>query len=788
MTNQSNPAKAALPEAAFPAATIAGYPRIGAGRELKKALENHWAGRTDAATLAGDIASIRQGRASHLHELGLSEAGAVPADFVAYDQVLSLTCALGAVPQRFGNLVREDGSLDLDGEFTLARGVDDKAALEMTKWFDTNYHYLVPEIGPYTALGAVANPWAEQVEEAERNGIAARPVLVGPITWLLLAKATLDAPENFLPLDRLEDVIVAYRTLLRGLRAAGAEWVQLDEPALVSDTWAVPRSRILEATRRAYAALTEETERPAIYVHAGYGDLGSDGRAALAQTGIEAIGLDLVAGVLPEREEIAAWDGRTIAAGIVSGRNIWRTDLARAHQQLCALREAAPKARVAVTTSTSLQHVPHDAAREETVSADVRSWLAFADQKVGEVRTLAQALAEGCEAVASEFAENARILQERANHPGVRRSDIRTATASVKEEDRQRLPYAQRAAAQQVRLNLPLLPTTTIGSFPQTAEIRRARADHRAGRIDEATYLQAMRDEIARVVKLQEELGLDVLVHGEAERNDMVQYFAENLEGFATTVHGWVQSYGSRCTRPSILWGDIARPRPITVEWSAYAASCSDRPVKGMLTGPVTIMAWSFVRDDVPRREVADQLGLALRGEVADLEEAGIPIIQVDEPAIRELLPLRASQREDYLTWSVGAFRLATGGAKPDTQIHTHLCYSEFDVVIDAIDRLDADVTSIEASRSKMDILPAVSAHGFTRQLGPGIWDIHSPRVPKLGEEVALLEAAVAALNPRQLWVNPDCGLKTRAYPETVATLQNLVAAARQVRERIAEK
>ncbi|MBV7411791.1 5-methyltetrahydropteroyltriglutamate--homocysteine S-methyltransferase [Dermabacteraceae bacterium TAE3-ERU27] len=788
MTNQSNPAKAALPEAAFPAATIAGYPRIGAGRELKKALENHWAGRTDAETLAGDIARIRQGRARHLHELGLSEAGAVPADFVAYDQVLSLTCALGAVPQRFGNLVREDGSLDLDGEFTLARGVDDKAALEMTKWFDTNYHYLVPEIGPYTALGAVANPWAEQVEEAARNGIAARPVLVGPITWLLLAKATLDAPENFLPLDRLEDVIAAYRVLLRELRAAGAEWVQLDEPALVSDTWTVPRKRILEATRRAYTALTEETERPAIYVHAGYGDLGSDSRSALAQTGIEAIGLDLVAGALPDREEIAAWDGRTIAAGVVSGRNIWRTDLARAHQQLCALREAAPKARIAVTTSTSLQHVPHDAAREETVPADVRSWLAFADQKVGEVRTLAQALAEGREAVASEFAENARILQERANHPGVRRSDIRTATANVKEEDRERLPYAQRAAAQQVRLNLPLLPTTTIGSFPQTAEIRRARADHRAGRIDEATYLQAMRDEIARVVKLQEELGLDVLVHGEAERNDMVQYFAENLEGFATTVHGWVQSYGSRCTRPSILWGDIARPRPITVAWSAYAASCSDRPVKGMLTGPVTIMAWSFVRDDVPRREVADQLGLALRGEVADLEEAGIPIIQVDEPAIRELLPLRASQREDYLTWSVGAFRLATGGAKPDTQIHTHLCYSEFDVVIDAIDRLDADVTSIEASRSKMDILPAVSAHGFTRQLGPGIWDIHSPRVPKLGEEVALLEAAVAALNPRQLWVNPDCGLKTRAYPETVATLQNLVAAARQVRERIAEK
>ena len=431
-----------------------------------------------------------------------------------------------------------------------------------------------------------------------------------------------------------------------------------------------------------------------------------------------------------------------------------------------------------------MQHVPHDVTVEENLPADVRSWLAFADQKIAEVEVLARGLNDP-DSVREELAENARILQTRREHPGVKRAEVRQATAALGAADRQRAPYAQRAAAQAAELGLPLLPTTTIGSFPQTTEIRQARAAHRQGQINDAKYREEIKAEIKRVVELQEELGLDVLVHGEAERNDMVQYFAELLDGFATTEHGWVQSYGSRCTRPSILWGDVARPRPMTVEWSAYAQSLTAQPMKGMLTGPVTIMAWSFVRDDESKREVADQIGLALRQEIADLEAAGIKVIQVDEPAIRELLPLRGAGREEYLDWSVGSFRLATGGAQTSTQIHTHLCYSEFNVVVDAIDHLDADVTSIEASRSKMDILPAVHEHGFERGLGPGIWDIHSPRVPKLDEEETLLRAAVSALNPQQVWVNPDCGLKTRAYPETVATLKNLVAAAHTVRAEI---
>lgn len=770
---------------AFPAATIAGYPRIGPARELKKALEGYWAGKLTGTEFASATAQVRDGRVDHLRGLGLAAPASVPSDFVLYDQVLTLTCALGAVPQRFGNLVRPDGSVDIDGEFTLARGIDDKPALEMTKWFDTNYHYLVPEVGPYTPIKAVANPWLEQIKTAGASG---RPVIVGPVTWLLLAKPALDAPAGYNPLARLDDVLAAFEVLLGQLAEAGVAWVQLDEPALVCDTWNVSREEVLRAVSSAYGRLgTLRTgeQRPQLLVQAGYGDLGADGRAALANTGIEALGIDLVAGNLPTPGELAVWNGRTLVAGVVSGRNIWRTNLDQALGRLEALRKAAPEAHIAVTTSTSLQHVPHDAGIENTIDPEVRAWLAFADQKVEEVLVLARGLAEGREAIALELEDNAKILAARAAHPGVNRAEVRAATAAVSEADRKRAPYAERAAAQAERLHLPLLPTTTIGSFPQTAEIRKARAAFRTGEITEAAYDEAMRAEIKQVVELQERLGLDVLVHGEAERNDMVQYFAEQLEGFATTVHGWVQSYGSRCTRPSILWGDVTRPAPMTVEWSRYAASCTTKPMKGMLTGPVTIMAWSFVRDDVAKKEVADQLGLALRAEVADLEAAGIPVIQVDEPAIRELLPLRAADRPAYLDWSVGSFRLATGGAASDTQIHTHLCYSEFGVVVDAIDHLDADVTSIEASRSKMDILPAVAEHGFTRQLGPGIWDIHSPRIPKVDEQTELLRAAVAALPAGQVWVNPDCGLKTRAYTETVASLENLVAAAQAVRAEV---
>ncbi|AYD90724.1 5-methyltetrahydropteroyltriglutamate--homocysteine S-methyltransferase [Actinomyces lilanjuaniae] len=774
--------------APLPAATILGYPRIGPDRELKRAVESYWKGAATAADLREATASLRQATRARLVALGLDAASAVPADSTLYDQVLDVTAALGAVPARFRDLCDEHGGLDLDGYFTLARGEGDRPALEMTKWLDSNYHYLVPEIDQDTPISYVgsaaagtASP-ADQVRDAVAAGTLPRPVVVGPVTYLLLAKPSDDAAPGFTPLDRLGDVIDAYGHLLMDLHEAGAQWVQLDEPALASDSWAVGRARVLEAVRDAYTWLGAVVERPRLLVAGSYGSLG-DALPVLGATPVDAVGLDLVAGGLPHDQDLAALAGKSVAAGVVSGRNIWRTDLDAALTALERLRDALPPGTpVTVTTSTSLLHVPHDVERETALDPQVRSWLAFADQKVGEVQVLARGLAQGREAVAAELAEDARLRAERAAHPGVSRPEVRQAVAAVTEADRTRAPYAERQVAQQARLGLPVLPTTTIGSFPQTSQIRRARAAYRRGELDQAAYEEAMRAEIASVVRLQEEIGLDVLVHGEAERNDMVQYFAELLDGFATTEHGWVQSYGSRCTRPSVLWGDVVRPAPMTVAWSSYAQSLTDRPLKGMLTGPVTIMAWSFVRDDVPRAQVADQLGLALRAEVADLEAAGIGVVQVDEPAIRETLPLRRADREEYLAWSVGSFRLATGGAAPATQVHTHLCYSEFDVVIDAVDHLDADVTSIEASRSRMDILPAVAEHGFERQLGPGVWDIHSPRVPSTQECVELLERAVAALGAQRLWANPDCGLKTRGYEEVQASLRNLVQAAAQVR------
>ena len=797
-----------VPTSPLPAATILGYPRIGPDRELKRAVESYWKGALDVSELRERAAALRAATRARLRGLGLTGASAVPADFTYYDQVLQVTTAFGALPRRFADLRggADDGAdgaaggaqdaggfpgVSLPGFFTAARGEGERAALEMTKWFDSNYHYLVPELDADTPIDYVPGFGAvdptdgpvAQVLEALRDGEEApRPVIVGPVTYLLLAKAADGAGTGFRPLDRLRDVLGAYGHLLADLWAAGAEWVQLDEPALVSDAWDVPREAVLAALADAYTWIAAITERPRVLVAGTYGPLG-DALPVLAGTGVEGVALDLVAGEAPTADDLALLEGKTVVAGVVSGRNIWRTDLEAALSTLESLRDALPTGTsVVVGTSTSLQHVPHDAGRETSLPDDIRSWLAFADQKVAEVRTLARGLAAGREAVADELAEDARLRAERAAHPGVNRGEVRAAVVAVTDADRTRAPYAERKAAQSERLGLPLLPTTTIGSFPQTSEIRRARAAHRRGELGAAGYEDAMRAEIRRVVRLQEKIGLDVLVHGEAERNDMVQYFAELLDGFVATEHGWVQSYGSRCTRPSILWGDISRPAPMTVAWSSYAQSLTGRPMKGMLTGPVTIMAWSFVRDDIPRAQVADQLALALRAEVADLEAAGIPVVQVDEPAIRETLPLRLADRPDYLDWSVGAFRLATGGAAPTTQIHTHLCYSEFDVVIDAVDHLDADVTSIEASRSRMDILPAVAAHGFERQLGPGIWDIHSPRVPSAEECTELLGRAVAALGVEKVWVNPDCGLKTRAYAETEASLRHLVAAARAVR------
>nr|WP_055178523.1 5-methyltetrahydropteroyltriglutamate--homocysteine S-methyltransferase [Corynebacterium lowii] len=778
----------------FPTATVLGYPRIGANRELKRALESFWSGRGgNPATTAEEL---RDTRTNRLRELGLGEAAAVPEDFSYYDQVLDITIATGALPSRFAperevlkaQAATPESEEALRAQFTVARGQGDRPALELTKWFDSNYHYLVPEIGPETALEWLGSP---RVATAQRLGEAVRPVLVGPVTYLALAKASEEAPEGYNPLDRLDDLVAVYTQYLRALKEAGVQWVQFDEPALVTHRHRTPQEReaLLDALRRAYTALGNEGVNLAVALTYGHA---FDAVDALAETPVQAVIIDVVRGKKPGAAELERWatslKGKTLGVGVVSGRNIWRADL---DADLAVLREIkaglGEAVAVAVTTSTSLQHVPHDAERETQLDAELRSWLSFADQKVKEVAVLARGLAEGDEAIAAELEASRAAQASRKAHPGVEKAEVRQATAAVTEEQRTRGDAAERHDAQAAALGLPVLPTTTIGSFPQTDEIRRARAAHRSGKIDDQAYEEAMKKEIAEVIAAQEEIGLDVLVHGEAERNDMVQYFAENFEGFATTAHGWVQSYGSRCTRPSILWGDVTRPEAITVEWSRYAQSLSKRPVKGMLTGPVTIMAWSFVREDIAWGEVADQLGLALREEVGDLEAAGIKVIQVDEPAIRELLPLREEDREDYLAWSVGSFRLATAGAAPATSIHTHLCYSDFATIVDAIDRLDADVTSIEASRSKLKVLPAVAEHGFHRGLGPGVWDIHSARVPSTEEIADLLRVAVGALDTEQVWVNPDCGLKTRAWEETSATLRNLVEATRIVREEIAQ-
>ena len=777
--------------ARFPAATILGYPRIGPRRELKAALEAFWAGSIGLDQLESIAADLRRGTRRRLVGLGLTEDAAVPSSFSFYDQVLDVVALIGAVPDRFADLVGDDG-VDLPGYFMLARGDAGRPPLEMTKWFDTNYHYLVPEIGPTTPVRLVGDRPLRELREALADGVVTRPVLVGPVTFLLLSKAADGAPEGFRPLDRLDDVVAAYADVLRGFAGAGASWVQLDEPALVADL-DVPREEVLAAVATAYRALADvlaRPDRPALLVAAPYGGLG-DALPVLAATGIDALGVDLVRGSVADVADARLPDGthplagRTLVAGVVNGRNVWRTDLDAALGTLAAVADAAPGVELAVATATSLQHVPHDVADEPALDPQIRSWLAFADQKVAEVVTLATALRAGPEAVVGALDEARAALADRAAAPGVRRPGVRDRVAALTEADRHRGPYARRRAAQAEALPLPPLTTTTIGSFPQTPEIRRARTALRRGEITLEAYEEAMRRQIAAVIALQERLGFDVLVHGEAERNDMVQYFAELLDGFAVTENGWVQSYGSRCTRPSILWGDVARPEPMTVRWATYAQSLTDKPVKGMLTGPVTILAWSFVRDDQPLGDTARQVALALRDEMIDLEAAGIRIIQVDEPALRELLPLRVADRPAYLDWSVDAFRVATSGVTDTTQVHTHLCYSEFGVVMGAIDGLDADVTSIEAARSRMEILPEVRRSGFGRGIGPGVYDIHSPRVPGVAEVEGLLITALESIPAQQLWVNPDCGLKTRRPQEVEPALANIMAATRAVRNRI---
>ncbi|MBD8059158.1 5-methyltetrahydropteroyltriglutamate--homocysteine S-methyltransferase [Cellulomonas sp. JH27-2] len=764
----------------FPAGSVLGYPRIGPRRELKKAIEAFWAGRSSADEVEVTAAELRRHTRTRLAELGLpTDVPAIPSAFSFYDHVLDATAVVGAVPARFADLVGADGALDLAGYSTVARGRGDDLPLEMTKWFDTNYHYLVPEIGPETTFRYSSDRPVREFAEALADGVVTRPVIVGPVTYLALAKATEGSPEDFSPIDRLADLVPVYAQLLSELAAAGATWVQLEEPALVSDTIDVPTERLLAAVVEAYNALTAVENRPAIFIAAPYGDLGA-ALPVLAATDVEAIGIDLVRGGVPT-EAVPGLGSKTLVAGVIDGHNIWRADL-DAKLAILESLENLGAAAVTVGTSTSLFHVPHTTADEPNLDATLKTWLAFADEKVREVVVLAEGLTEGREAIHEQLLEASDAVNSRKTAPGVVRPEVRERAAALTSDAFTRGDFDARKKAQAARLELPPLPTTTIGSFPQTPEIRKARAAHGKGELTDEQYTDEMKAEVRRVVELQEGIGLDVLVHGEPERNDMVQYFAENLDGFAVTTNGWVQSYGSRCTRPSILWGDVSRPAPITVEWAQYAQSLTEKWMKGMLTGPVTILAWSFVRDDQPLGDTANQVALALRDEIADLEAAGIAIIQVDEPAIRELLPLRREDHKAYLDWSVASFRLATAGVREDTQIHTHLCYSEFGQIMDAIDGLDADVTSIEAARSKMEILADIVKAGYPRAVGPGVYDIHSPRVPSEAEVTELLSEAVNVIDVDQLWVNPDCGLKTRRYEEVTPSLERILAATRTVR------
>jgi len=751
--------------------TYLGFPRIGRRRELKRALETYWRDG-DAAAL---LDTARDLRARHWQTARDAGAGSVPVnDFSLYDHVLDAAVLFDAVPERYRALLDAD---PLAGYFAMARGGDGLPALEMTKWFDTNYHYLVPELHAGQRFRLAGDKPLAEWREAHALGLDARPVLVGPVSFLKLAK-TVDGSD---PLALLDALLPAYAELLAALADAGVAWVQLDEPCLATD--------LDDADRRAYAQAYAALARgpsPKRLLATYFGAL--DDNLALA-TGLPADGLHVDLARAPQQLDAvldALPEGRVFSAGVVDGRNIWRS---RPDALLPLLRKAHARLggeRLWLAPSCSLLHLPLDAAQETALPEDLRGWLAFAVQKLQEQALYARALEGDGEATAALAAQSA-LLAARADAPGVRRADVRARLHALSPQAAQRRSaYPHRREIQARARPLPPLPTTTIGSFPQTDTLRRARADHRAGRLDDAAYSQVLAEEVRQVVRQQEALGLDVLVHGEPERNDMVEYFGEQLDGFAFTRHGWVQSYGSRCVKPPVIWGDVARPAPMTVCWAAYTQSLTDKPVKGMLTGPVTMLQWSFVRDDLPRETVCRQLALALRDEVHDLEHAGIGIIQIDEPALREALPLRRAEQAHYLDWAVTCFRIAAGGVSDATQIHTHMCYSEFNAIIDAVAALDADVISIESSRSRMELLAAFERYRYPGAIGPGVYDIHSPRVPGREEMAGLLRRALRVLDPAQLWVNPDCGLKTRAWAEVLPALEAMVAAARDVREQLA--
>ncbi|WP_298841083.1 5-methyltetrahydropteroyltriglutamate--homocysteine S-methyltransferase [uncultured Salinicola sp.] len=754
-----------------------GYPRIGAHRELKKAVEAYWKGELDRDGLEREGARLRRAHWQDQIDAGLDFV--TVGDFAFYDQVLNASVLIGAVPPRFGGI---DGEVDLDTSFRMARGRapsgEPAAACEMTKYFDTNYHYLVPELYRGQTFRIASERLFEEVAEARAEGHPVKVALTGPVTWLWLSKAKSDGLER---LSLLDDLVATYDEILGRLASAGVEWVQLDEPALVQD---LP-GEWQGAFESAYHKLQSTPVK--LLVATYFGGLG-DNLGLAVSLPVEGLHVDVVRA--PQQLN-AVLDRlppyKVLSVGAIDGRNIWRADLARLAGELEDAK-ARLGDRLWLAPSCSLLHVPVDLDNETRLDPELKSWLAFARQKLGEVVTLAHVL-DGTETETDRqrVEDASRALSARRESRRIHKPRVAERLARVGAADTRRANvYPIRATAQRERLALPLFPTTTIGSFPQTQEIRAARRDFKRGILDVADYEASMREEIARVVERQAQLGLDVPVHGEAERNDMVEYFGEQLDGFAFTQNGWVQSYGSRCVKPPVIFGDVERPEAMTVRWSEYAQSLTDKPMKGMLTGPVTILQWSFVRDDQPRAKTCRQIALALRDEVADLERAGIAIIQIDEPALREGLPLRQAEWQAYLDWAVECFQLSAAVAADETQIHTHMCYAEFNDIIGAIAAMDADVITIETSRSDMELLDAFQHFDYPNEIGPGVYDIHSPNIPERAWMVDLMAKAAEKIPPERLWVNPDCGLKTRGWAEVEPALANMVEAARELRQRYA--
>jgi len=762
-------------------ATNLGYPRIGLKRELKKSLEQFWAGELSEAALLEQALALRKHTWGLQQQLGLQH---IPSnDFSLYDHVLDTIAMVGAVPKRYQ---WQGERVDLSTYFAMARGVQNQnasiPAMEMTKWFDTNYHYIVPEVEQGLQFRFASSKVVDEFKEAQAFGFHTRPVLLGPVSFLLLGKSH---HRGVSPLTLLPELLPIYAEVLRELAAAGADWIQLDEPCLVLDL----DQNAQQAVQKAYIQLSTVSPQLRLLLATYFGNLRENLSLAL-QLPVAGLHLDLVRA--PEQLEQALArvpSTLSLSLGVIDGRNVWRTDLERALGTIEQAVQVLGTERVLVAPSCSLLHVPLDLQQEAQLDDELRSWLAFAQQKLHEVVLLTQGSNIGREAIASALEANRQAFERRRRSPRIHTEEVaQRVQAIIDLPARRQSPYVERRQRQQERFHLPLLPTTTIGSFPQTAEVRAARAAYKSGKLSQDDYQAFLRKQIEQVIHFQEEIGLDVLVHGEFERSDMVEYFGEQLPGFLFTQHGWVQSYGSRCVRPPIIYGDVARQHPMMVEWSRYAQSLTKLPVKGMLTGPVTILQWSFVRDDQPREQTCYQLALAIRDEVQDLEAAGIGIIQIDEPALREGLPLHHADWNSYLAWAINCFRLASSGVRDETQIHTHMCYAEFDDIIEEIGRMDADVLSIEASRSQLELLDTFVTYHYPNEIGPGIYDIHSPRVPSTAEFQETLRNILRVLPPEQVWVNPDCGLKTRRWEEVRPALANLVAAAGIVRDAVVKQ